>query len=691
MLFDESHGEAWSIRPEVAQLLQPSHPADSSYARAAQRLRAWDVAVDAHVSGPITADVLADVDVLVIAHPSDPRWERTVAGGDPRLAPDELAAIDAFVRAGGGLVVLGEEEQEKYGNNLGELLAPYGVRITNDVVQDYERHRDAPHWVLADLPPARIDGVDVLARVESACFYRSATLELAGDARAIAFASPTSSAPGAALAAVVAVDGGRVVAFGDSDLFGDDCIDAESHAALWRNLILWAAGAGFASEPAVAASSAHEDPAWPELVRAVEALRSGQNADGSLDPAALAPERAGELVEATVGAIGRLAVHLPHQADYLRAVVADLRRWAAEGFGRPDFGASLDVFRPDLERRDGVEHLVVFPMYKQNGSRDTAFEALLVRVPWPAWIAALEQTRYDNALYVPVTFVDYTSGYDSECAVLFPETVSVAEKAANHFGAIFCDREAERFRRTVSAAATTLRLDLPPDAAALLASQELAQDAYLLWDLVHDRTHSHGDLPFDPFMIRQRMPYWMYALEELRCDLTAFGEAVRLEGEGMAVARDAQYAILFDRLFRFPITGTRSRNYDGLGGQLLFAYLHSTGRVRWTDNRLSIDWEHVADGVLELRTLVEDLYRRGIDRTKVAHWQAAHRLVATYVPPASNSVWAAETMPEVDDPRVHVDKVLEDEFPLSIFYASLRTKLQDVLQRPPRAAATVAA
>ena len=171
-------------------------------------------------------------------------------------------------------------------------------------------------------------------------------------------------------------------------------------------------------------------------------------------------------------------------------------------------------------------------MYKQNGSRDRVFEALIVRVPWPAWLAELERDRYDNAKFVPVTLVDYTAGYDSECAVLFPETVSVAGQPANHFGAIFCDREAERFRRVGAAAADLLTLKLPPDAAALLASPRLSQDAYELWDLVHDRAHSHGDLPFDPFMIRQRMPYWMYSLEELRCDLTAF-----VRGQGARVGR----------------------------------------------------------------------------------------------------------------------------------------------------------
>ena len=145
-----------------------------------------------------------------------------------------------------------------------------------------------------------------------------------------------------------------------------------------------------------------------------------------------------------------------------------------------------------------------------------------------------------------------------------------------------------------------------------------------------------GDLPFDPFMIRQRSPYWMYALEELRCDLTAFGEAVKLEREGFAFARHVQYAILFDRLFRFPLTGNRVRNYDGLGGQLLFAFLHREGYPHWTDNRMVIDWHNVAEGVERLRERVQDLYHSGIDRSKIGQWTAAHDLVSEYVPPAES-------------------------------------------------------
>jgi hypothetical protein len=246
----------------------------------------------------------------------------------------------------------------------------------------------------------------------------------------------------------------------------------------------------------------------------------------------------------------------------------------------------------------------------------------------------------------------------------------------NNFGAIFCDREAARLRRVAGAAADLTALNLPPDAARMLASPEISQQAYILWDLIHDRAHSHGDLPFDPFMIRQRAPYWMYSLEELRCDLTAFAQAVELERSGVGFARHVQYAILLDRLLRFPITGSRVRNYDGLGGQLLFAYLHRREYLHWTDNRLTIEWDRVAEGVAGLRDEVGELYRAGIDRTKLGHWAAAHDLVAASVAPATGSRWAAagRDLAEIEDPRPYCDLVLDDEFPLSIFYSSLRAK-----------------
>ncbi|MFF3766253.1 DUF6421 family protein [Streptomyces sp. NPDC001922] len=428
-----------------------------------------------------------------------------------------------------------------------------------------------------------------------------------------------------------------------------------------------------------------DHPSWPVLKDAVEEIRPWQAKDGSIDLEAQgAPDRAA--VEAALGrvisAVEELSPLLPHDAEYHRALVADLRRWADGGFGVPDFLDSLLAFQPAAQRADGLQHLVVFAMYTQNGNPDRNLEAVVLRVVWPEWLAELERTRYDNPLFVGITFEDFTSGYDTNSAVLFPETIAVREAPERFtWGGIFCDREAARFRVVSEAAVDTLRIDLPADIREMLADQDRCQQAFVLWDMVHDRTHSHGDLPFDPFMIKQRQPFWMYGLEELRCDLTAFKEAVKLEAEGFAQARDVQYAVIFDRMFRFPVTGDRVRNYDGLGGQLLFAYLHQHDVVRWTDNTLHIDWDRAPQVTNQLCSEIEKLYRDGIDRPKLVHWFAAYGLVSTYLAPHPGSTWAKgpDALDLTQPPRKLVDDVLPDEFPLSMFYEALAKKLKGVI------------
>ncbi|MEU6779258.1 DUF6421 family protein [Nonomuraea angiospora] len=674
VLFDEAHSESWTVRREVAEAINPAHPDDNSYARAAGLLRHLGHTVGAHTAGALTPETLAEQDVLVIAHPSGERWERTIGQGSPVFSAAELDAIESFVADGGGLVVLAEEEQDKYGNNLRELLWRFGVGVAHTTVRDPKHaHRDVATWVLAE--PATTSGL--LAGVRAACFYRTGVLTVAGEGEVLFATSPTADPAGAPLAAAVRYGKGRVVAFADSDLFGDDSIEDYDHRRLWGNVVTWAArvpdagGAAGSRDEAKAAGFAR-------LKAAVEELRPLQVKDGSVPEE---KERAKALVAEIGARLGEISAYFPHDAAYLQAVQADLAKWAGQGLGVPDFLDSLDLFHPDTQREDGLEHVVVFPMYTQNGNPARNLEAVWIRTIWPDWLAELEAGGYDNPMFVPIAFEDFTSGYDTHSAVLFPETVAVRQAPARFtWGGIFADREAARFRRVSQAAAETLKLDLPPDAARLLASQRLAQDTFVLWDLVHDRTHSHGDLPFDPFMIKQRMPYWLYSLEELRCDLTAFGEAVKLEARGVPHARYVQVAILFDRLFRFPITGERVRNYDGLGGQLLFAYLHRNDIVRWTDNRLTIDWERVADGVADLRGEVEKLYRDSIDRSKLAHWLAAYELVSAYVAPHPGSVWAKGVQALPEEQKAKVDAVLSDEFPLSMFYEALRRKLAEVVE-----------
>jgi Family of unknown function (DUF6421) len=430
-----------------------------------------------------------------------------------------------------------------------------------------------------------------------------------------------------------------------------------------------------------------DNTAWGSLKAAATALQALQIKDGSV-PEATDHEAAREHVAAIVAAVEELAPAFPHDALYLELLVKDFTRWSDSGFGVPDFLDSLMAFQPQEQRVDGLQHLVVFPMYTQNGSTNRLVEAVLLEVIWPEFIGGLEAGDYSNKLFVPIRFLDFTPGYDTNSAVLFPETVAVRETPSFTWGGIFADREAARFRRVLEAAAETTRLQLPADAAELLNDQELTERTFVMWDLIHDRTHMRGDLPFDPFMIKQRMPFFLYSLEELRCDLTAFRESVKIEKDEEATAdarkhaKLVQYAVIFDRIFRFAISGDRVRNYDGLGGQLLFAWMHQHRVLHWTDSKLSIDWDDVADVVVELGEKIEELYWRSIDRPKTAHWLAAYELISGTVTPNPASVWAKgpDALPLTGAPRELTDQVMDDEFPLSMFYEALEKKMRPIIE-----------
>ena len=444
------------------------------------------------------------------------------------------------------------------------------------------------------------------------------------------------------------------------------------------------------------ASVAETSPAWLDLKTAAIALAELQATDGSIPDAATRPEAA-TLVARLVADVRALAPAFPHDADYLTALAGDFERWAApedgsEGFGIPDFLDSLQAFQPQQHRVDGLRHLVVFPMYTQNGSPDRHVEALLVEVIWPELIAGVEE-RYGNKLFVSLRFVDFKPGYDTNSAVLFPETVAMRTIPAFTWGALFEDREAARFRRVVRAAADITKLELTPVDEALLGDQRLTEETFVMWDLIHDRSHMRGDLPFDPFMIKQRMPYFLYSLEELRCDLTAFRECVKLatgvdgngedvDAETQARAEQVLHAIVFDRIFRFPLTGNRVRNYDGAGGQLLFAWLHQHDVLHWTDTQLTIDWAELPGVVLALSDAINELYWKSIDRPKTAHWLAAYELVRATLTPNPASVWARGLPDEIlaGVPKGYTDAVLDDEFPLSMFYEALAKKMGDVIE-----------
>ena len=180
-------------------------------------------------------------------------------------------------------------------------------------------------------------------------------------------------------------------------------------------------------EPEVVEDSA----AWLSLKDAAIALQGLQIQDGSV------PQNHAEArrhVTAITAAIETLRPAFPHDDAYLAASIRDFERWAEDGFGVPDFLDSLVAFEPQRHRVDGLRHLVVFPMYTQNGSTNRYVEALIVEVIWPEFIAQLEAGDYGNKLFVSLRLIDFTPGYDTNSAVLFPETVAMREITDVHLG-----------------------------------------------------------------------------------------------------------------------------------------------------------------------------------------------------------------------------------------------------------------
>lgn len=675
VLFDEFHSESWSISAERAHEMEPDRAANSSYHMAAAALTARDFLVARNIARPLDAAALADADVLVLPHPCDARWERTTSSGSPALSPVEIEAVQTFVRGGGGLLVIAEYEHAKYGDNLNELLAPTGLRIENGTAFDHSACvHDNPEWLFGS--PA--EETPLAHGVGRACFYRAGWC-VAEDGAAVAWKTSTEACPpGVGLIGTACFGAGRVAVVTDSVLFGDERIGEFDHLQLWLNLVYWLAA------PAVTTGRAHQTleaaaplpESWLALKNSVNQLRTRQRGDGSVAEGDRA--EAGRLVAATLSALEAMRPRFPHQAEYFDQLPRDFQTWVAGGFNRPDFGTSLAAFQPQRDRSDGREHLVLFPLYTPNASSDTRFEALIMRVPWPDWLAALERTAYHNSKFAPGHLVDFSDGYASECAVLFPETVALAGRPSNHFATIFCDREARRLQSCARRAADAVGLMLFPELECWLGSLPLIKDTVALWDLIHDASHSLGELPFDPFMIRQRAPFWMYGLEELRVDLRSFEEAARLAANGFPFARYVTWAIVLDRVFRFPITGPRVRNYDALGGQLLFAYLHQHDVLVWRDNRLTIHWDGLAAGIHGLREELTTLYKRAADCSKLSFWLAGHELISRYIRPNVASQWKAgeEVINDERDLKRWISLVHEDEFPLGNFHLNLRRRLE---------------
>ena len=85
VIFDEAHSEAWTIRPGWRVRCSPFTLATPPTRALRELLVGHDFEVPPNTASPLDGGVLGGCDLLVIAHPSDPHWERTTGLGSPQL------------------------------------------------------------------------------------------------------------------------------------------------------------------------------------------------------------------------------------------------------------------------------------------------------------------------------------------------------------------------------------------------------------------------------------------------------------------------------------------------------------------------------------------------------------------------------------------------------------------------------
>lgn len=684
VLFDEFHSASWTISFDRAREINPENPHNSSYSRVANLLTRAEFQLKRNVDCRLTKDNLAAADVLILLHPCNPKWEATTSLNPPRLDKDEIQDIVKFVKEGGALLVISEYENDKYGNNLNELLLHFGLEIQNKTLSDKSNSfKENQTWVILR-HEGRQPVHPLLQDIDKICYFRGGTCQIHPSRNPAAFTLITSSASARPADVPVTVgcefSKGRVVVFADSDLFGDKFSHLFDHSKLWINACYWLAAARFDVVSRQTVGQADERASlFDKLSLSINSLRKLQTPNGAKFPE-IEDEQLKKHIAIVQNVISDLVASFPHQKDYFLALLSDFEQWEKDGFGVPDFSRSLASLY--IERKHENSYIIMAPMYLMNASSDVKFDSILTEILWPSWLADLGRVRWPNHAFISAILKKFSEGYKSECAVFFPEMVSGNQGVETKFGIIFSNREAERFQRICKAAAKITNLQADPQLGCFLNNLYLIENAFALWDLIHDTTHNKGPLPRVLFKEKRRQPYWMYAMEELRVDLGSWLGAHDLYlNSNQVMGLYASWSVLFDRIFRFPITGNRIKNYDGLAGQILTNALFKGNALIWEGGILCFHWEAVGPVLEKLYTQISDIESKALTSPHKHDWRLAYELVCEYVPPAEISTFRSASIAECvyDKDRGNFKTVLDDEFPLSKFHLWLQKQLKGII------------
>ncbi len=328
VLFDESHAEAWSIRPEAAASMRPAHPEASSYAAAAcrpRRARFRRGRPHCRTSGrrgprrgrcaghrsPVRSQVGAYCRRGLAA--SERRRgggaravrRRAAAGSSCSASPKRTSTAPISTRSW-RRTACGSRTRRRSTSS-----AP-ASRRTGSARSERRGppRRSCCIWPATSCSTApassrpTIRARSCCARVRRSSRQPPASWPRRATAKAVWW-SPRTRTCSATCVSTVTTTGSS----GSTSSTG-----RASPPSAWT--------------PCPLVSPAAEDPAWQSLKEATNALRAIQAPEGEIDAARRGTDAARAGVEAMIESIGALAPRFPHQRAYLEQVPADLRAWA---------------------------------------------------------------------------------------------------------------------------------------------------------------------------------------------------------------------------------------------------------------------------------------------------------------------------------------------------------------------------
>ncbi len=223
---------------------------DGTYKDVLTRLRGgFEVRVH---NEPLTAQTLADVNVLLLANPSD----KAVGNNPPppHVSPEDIAMLGRFVESGGGLIVMGNQENHNLEtDDLNKLLARFGLQFTNlyTDVKQIVLPRDTP--IIGGLRWAYYTGNLVLVTPNHPARPRAL---VNNDVTQKPLNGPRNQA--GPLLAVSEPGRGRVAVVTDAGWVSDDALSGkgiggvaikeQDNWEIFRRLALWAAGTASAGK-----------------------------------------------------------------------------------------------------------------------------------------------------------------------------------------------------------------------------------------------------------------------------------------------------------------------------------------------------------------------------------------------------------------------------------------------------------